>query len=244
MSISLSQDHINFLNERLKELSTEELIKWAYYTFPSLYQTTAFGLTGLVTIDIISKLNLNVELIFLDTLYHFPQTYELVEKIKQKYNSKIHVYKPKGVNNENEFVEKYGDQLWESNDSYYDYLVKVEPSQRAYKELNVNVVLTGRRKSQGGARNNLSIIEVEETSGIIKINPLYNWDFDQVKSYVDKFQVPYNDLLNLGYKSVGDWHSTVPVAEDEDERSGRWKGKIKTECGIHQTEKFKEYLNV
>ncbi|KAL6450177.1 MET16 Phosphoadenosine phosphosulfate reductase [Candida maltosa Xu316] len=247
--VQLTPEHLSFLNERLRELSAADIIKWAYYTFPNLYQTTAFGLTGLVTVDIISKLSkeLNrqdhlIDLIFLDTLYHFPQTLDLVENIKSKYNPKIHIFQPQDVTTEKEFVAKYGDQLWEANDAYYDFLVKVEPSQRAYKELNVCAVLTGRRKSQGGARKELQILELEETSGVIKINPLWNWDFKQVKSYIDDNNVPYNELLDLGYKSIGDWHSTVPVADGEDERSGRWKGKAKTECGIHVTSSYVDFL--
>lgn len=103
-------------------------------------------------------------------------------------------------------------------------------------------MLTGRRKSQGGARAALPVIEVEELSGIIKINPLWNWDFAQVKAYITENAVPYNELLDLGYKSIGDWHLTVAVADGEDERSGRWKGKAKTECGIHETSRFAQYL--
>ena len=97
--VQLTPEHISFLNEHLKTLSAYNIIKWAYFTFPNLYQTTAFGLTGLVTVDIISKLSQELEkdhlidLIFLDTLYHFPQTHELVQKVEQKYRPKLHVYK-------------------------------------------------------------------------------------------------------------------------------------------------------
>ncbi|CAK7897217.1 phosphoadenosine phosphosulfate reductase [[Candida] anglica] len=243
-SINISASHLAHLNEKLQNLSPEEILKWSLITFPNLFQTTAFGLTGLVTIDMISKLESPhpIDLIFIDTLHHFPQTYDLVEKIKSQYSPSLHIYKPFDVNTELEFSAKYGDQLWESNDAYYDYLVKVEPSQRAYKELNVKAVLTGRRKSQGGARGSLPVLEIEESSGVIKINPLHNWDFQQVKKYIDENNVPYNELLDLGYKSIGDWHSTVPVGEGEDERSGRWKGQAKTECGIHETSKFAQFL--
>lgn len=244
--IHISKEQLDHLNDQLKDLSPQEIIRWAYITLPNLYQTTAFGLTGLVTIDMISKLHEGkshpIDLIFIDTLHHFPQTYELVDAIRAKYNPKIHVFKPLDSEDDAEFASKYGEQLWDTNDSFYDFLVKVEPSQRAYKTLAVNAVLTGRRKSQGGARGSLPVIEIEETSGTIKINPLCNWDFKQVKQYIDDNQVPYNSLLDVGYKSVGDWHSTVPVAEGEDERSGRWKGKAKTECGIHETSKFAQYL--
>lgn len=239
--LSLTQEHIDHLNKTLTTLSAEEILTWAAITFPNLYQTTAFGLTGLVILDMISKTK-PVDLIFIDTLHHFPQTIELVKKVEAKYNPKLHIYKPVGVNSETEFAKKHGDSLWEADDQLYDFLVKVEPLQRAYKELRVNAVLTGRRKSQGGARAALPVIELEESSGIIKINPLWDWDFAKVKAYIDENQVPYNELLDLGYKSIGDWHSTVPVAEGEDERSGRWKGQAKTECGIHQTSRFAKYM--
>ena len=86
--------------------------------------------------------------------------------------------------------------------------------------------------SQGGKRGDLDIVEVDDT-GLIKVNPLANWSFKEVQDYVNQHDVPFNELLQRGYKSVGDWHSTQPVAQGEDERSGRWKGKNKTECGIH-----------
>lgn len=193
-------------------------------------------MTGLVTVDILSKLSgpikPNVDLIFLDTLYHFDETLALVERVKRQYGTRVHVYKPQGCENADEFAAKHGEKLWETNDELYDYVAKVEPAQRAYSELQVKAVLTGRRRSQGGKRGDLDIVEIDET-GLIKVNPLANWSFKQVQEYVEANDVPYNDLLKQGYKSIGDWHSTQPVAQGEDERSGRWKGQKKTECGIH-----------
>lgn len=242
MSVIFTPTQLEHINAALENELPESIIKWAYITFPHLFQTTAFGLTGLVTVDMISKEKLPIDLIFMDTLYHFPQTYDLIENVKLKYGSTVHTFSPKDVTTEDEFKAKYGDMLWETDEDYYDFLVKVEPSQRAYKELGVVAVLTGRRKSQGGARDVLPVVEVEETSGVIKINPLVNWNFAKVKKYVDDNNVPYNELLDLGYKSVGDWHLTQPVADGEDERLGRWKGKAKTECGIHQTSKYAKFL--
>lgn len=239
--ITLTPEHVAHLNKTLARLSPQEVLTWAAITFPNLYQTTAFGLTGLVILDMVSKTS-PVDLIFIDTLHHFPQTYDLVETIREKYLPKLHIYRPVGVSTEAEFTAKYGDMLWTSNDEYYDYLVKVEPAQRAYKELGVMAVLTGRRRSQGNARTALPVVEIEPHSGIVKINPLWNWDFNQVQEYVTLHKVPYNALLDLGYKSVGDWHLTQPVAEGDDERAGRWKGQAKTECGIHETSRFAQYL--
>ena len=66
------------------------------------------------------------------------------------------------------------------------------------------------------------------------MNPLANWSFKEVEKYIRENKVPYNQLLDRGYRSVGDWHSTSPVKEGEDERAGRWKGQQKTECGLHE----------
>jgi phosphoadenosine phosphosulfate reductase len=204
---------------------------------PNLYQTTAFGLTGLVTIDMLSKLPIipaSVDLIFLDTLHHFSETLNLVDRVRARYPSiKLHVFQPEGASTADEFTARYGSELWTTDDERYDYLAKVEPLQRANDSLNVRALLTGRRRSQGGARGELDVVEVDDDTGVVKVNPLANWSFEQVRAYVRDNDVPYNELLDRGYKSVGDWHSTQPVAEGEDERAGRWKGMAKTECGIH-----------
>ncbi|KAF8454759.1 hypothetical protein BGX38DRAFT_1089182 [Terfezia claveryi] len=239
--------HLKHLNKKLKDLEPEDILRWCLITLPGLFQTTAFGLTGLVTIDMLSKItagtNQKIDLIFLDTLYHFKETLELVERVRARYpDVNLHVYKPDGVETAEEFERIHGQKLWESSDNLYDYLAKVEPGQRAYAELEVKAVLTGRRRSQGGQRGDLDIIEVDD-AGLIKINPLANWSFPKVKEYITKHNVPYNALLDRGYKSVGDWHSTSPVKEGEDERAGRWKGQKKTECGIHNPRsKYAEFL--
>lgn len=158
----------------------------------------------------LSKLSPNkpVDLIFLDTLYHFSETLDLVERIGRRYpNVNLHIFKPEGCETTEEFEKKYGEKLWETNDNFYDYVAKVEPAERAYRSLEVKAVLTGRRRSQGGKRGDLDIIEVDD-AGLVKINPLANWNFKQVKEYIDLHNVPYNALLDRGYKSVGDWHST------------------------------------
>ena len=154
----------------------------------------------------------------------------------------VHIYKPAGTDTAEEFARQHGARLWEMNDELYDWLAKVEPAQRAYKELQISAVLTGRRRSQGGRRGDINVIEVDE-AGLVKINPFANWSFDQVQDYVKFNNVPYNELLDRGFKSVGDWHSTQPVQTGQDERSGRWQGQQKTECGIHNPRsKFAQYL--
>lgn len=235
--VYFSRPHLKFLNSQLAKLSPQDVLKWCITSLPNLYQTSAFGLTGLAVMDMISKLDFvlkpDIDLIFLDTLYHFSQTLDLVERVKTKYpHLTIHSYKPKGCDATADFEAKHGERLWETNDELYDFVAKVEPAQRAYRELGVQAVLTGRRRTQGGKRGDIDIVEVTE-EGLIKVNPLANWSFKDVQKYVQENDVPTNELLDQGYRSVGDWHSTQPVTDSEDERAGRWKGKQKTECGIH-----------
>ena len=115
----------------------------------------------------------------------------------------------------------------------YDYLVKVEPSQRALAQLNATATFTGRRRGQGGERSKLDIIEIvpgsPDSNSTLKLNVCASWGWSEIQEYVKERNLTVSPLLSEGYKSVGDWHSTVPVAEGEDERSGRWKGLQKTE---------------
>lgn len=247
--VVLTKEHLKFLNSTLNNLAPIDILRWCKIAFPNLYQTTAFGVSGLVTLDMLSKLQTetpslpSIDAIFLDTLYHFQETLDLVEKAKARYpNVTQHIYKPEGISTTTEFEARHGKELWSTNPDLYDWVAKVEPAQRAYADLNVAAVLTGRRRSQGAKRESLDIIEVDE-AGLIKINPLASWSFKQVQDYIVEHGVPYNELLDRGYKSIGDWHSTEPVTEGEDERAGRWKGQVKTECGIHnKRSKYAQFL--
>jgi len=105
--------------------------------------------------------------------------------MEETYLAPLHTYRPPGVTTPAEFEAKYGEKLWETDEASYDYLVKVEPGARAYKELGVKAVITGRRRSQGAEREGLKVVEVDER-GLIKINPLITWSFKDVKEYIDK----------------------------------------------------------
>ncbi|KAI1445244.1 hypothetical protein ABKA04_007562 [Annulohypoxylon sp. FPYF3050] len=248
--VTLTQPHVKHLNQQLEKMTAMERLRFVKACFPNLFQSTAFGLTGLVSTDMLSKIEKEspgsspVDLIFLDTLYHFEETYALVERVRERYpNVRIHTYRPNDVSTTAEFEERYGAGLYDEAAELYDWIAKVEPQQRAYSELNVAAVLTGRRRSQGGERDKIGVLEVDEETGIVKINPLVDWTFSQVKEYITENNIPYNELLDRGYKSVGDWHSTSPVTAGEDERAGRWKGQAKSECGIHNKKsRYAQYL--
>ena len=129
LQLPLSKDDLETINVYLSSssLSPQDILKWAIEYLPGLYQTTAFGLTGLVAIDMLSKITSSPPpLIFIDTLYHFPETYELVEEVKNKYRQvPLYVYKCNDCSSTKDFEEKYGLKFWETNEDTYDFLVKV-----------------------------------------------------------------------------------------------------------------------
>ncbi|QRV72386.1 phosphoadenylyl-sulfate reductase (thioredoxin) [Ceratobasidium sp. AG-Ba] len=235
LQLPLSREQLDTINEQLRLESPQGILAWAVTNLPNLYQTTAFGLTGLAATDMLAKITSSPPpLIFIDTLYHFQETLNLANEVQRRYGTPMHVYRPEGTNTAEEFERVHGQRLWETDENQYDYLVKVEPARRAYRDLNVQAVITGRRATQGGDRASLQPVEVDST-GLVKVNPLFAWTFAQVKAYVDEHNVPRNALLSQGYRSVGDWHSTVKSGDgDAGERAGRWAGKEKTECGLHQ----------
>jgi phosphoadenosine phosphosulfate reductase len=166
---------------------------------------------------------------------------DLSRRVVEKYNIPLHVYKPQDTATKEEFEAKHGQKLWEVDADIYDYLVKVEPARRAVVEHNAQVTITGRRRSQGADRANIPILEIDSTvyPPMLKLNVLASWDYQAVWSYIQENNVPYNALVDKGYKSIGDWHSTVATTNGESEREGRWKGQAKTECGLH-----KDYLKM
>ncbi|TPX59223.1 phosphoadenylyl-sulfate reductase (thioredoxin) [Powellomyces hirtus] len=263
--------YVAHLNAQLAHLEPQKIIEWALVSLPGLYQTTAFGLTGLVILDMISKISKDhlrsstarsgpptpsssdggaattkttshkVPLIFIDTLHHFPETIELAHRAAERYGAPLHIYKPHGCTSSEDFAAKNGARLWETDADIYDYLVKVEPAQRAYSELSVQAYFTGRRRTQKGDRGDIPILQLDNSQSppMIKVNALAAWDYDTVLAYVQCNDVPYNPLIDKGYKSIGDVHSTQPTAAGEDERDGRWRGQQKSECGLH-----KDYLKM
>lgn len=129
--LPLSSEDLAVINATLKILPPQEILRWAIAALPNLAQTTAFGLTGLVALDMISKLVESPKdrppIIFLDTLYHFPETYELVEDVKKRYKVDVHVFKPYSCDTVEEFEKMVGEKFWDKDDDSYDYFVKVCP---------------------------------------------------------------------------------------------------------------------
>ena len=230
--IRFTPEHLEWLNQHFESKSAEEILCWCSMTFPNLIQSTSFGPTGMVTIDLLNKMELNLPVLFIDTLHHFPESLEHAEITRKHYNLDMRVYRSKEASSQAEFEEKHGKEVWKLEPERYDRLVKVEPQKRALREMDVFVWINGRRRSQGGDRASLKIMEFD-VDGRLKVNPLATWTYEQTWDYIRQNNVPYNTLHDQGYKSIGDHMTTFPVGENEPERAGRWKGSNKTECGIH-----------
>lgn len=231
-TIRFTPEHLEWLNDRFEDATPEEILKWCSMSLPHLIQSTSFGPTGMVILQMLKELDLNIPVLYIDTLHHFPESLAHAENSREHFGLDLRVYRCKDATNQEEFEEKHGKELWKLESEKYDRIVKVEPQKRALREMDVYAWINGRRRSQGGERSNLKIMEFD-VDGRVKINPLANWTYEQTWDYIRDNKLPYNPLHDQGYKSIGDHMTTFPVGDDEDERAGRWQGSSQTECGIH-----------
>ena len=127
--------------------------------------------------------------------------------------------------------KEYGDKLWEKDPDACCNLRKVMPLKHALKKYDIWI--TGIRRKQTQVRKQSSLVELASHFEVIKINPLINWTHDAVWDYIKTHNLPYNSLHDHSYPSIGCKQCTSPVCGGDDDRSGRWKGINKTECGLH-----------
>ncbi len=216
------------INERLEGAHPSEALRWAVETVTPgrLIVVSSFGSTGMVNLHLLSEIAPEVPVVFVDTLYHFPETLEHAERVKEHYGLEVRVYRP--AESRAAFEKEHGEELWERDLGLFHQLTRVEPMKRALQD--VDGWITGRRRDQSDSRSALAHVEI---GGRIKINPVASWSADQVWSFLRANGVPYNPLHDMGYLSLGDQPLTTPVSEEEHERAGRWRGSERLECGIH-----------
>ncbi|BAZ79460.1 MAG: phosphoadenosine phosphosulfate reductase [Sphaerospermopsis kisseleviana] len=233
MTVAATFD-LDSLNQKFETATPTEILAWSVENIPTgLVQTSAFNVDDIILTHILyTVLKHPVPVIFLDTLYHFKETLELVAKVKDLYNLDLKTYKAPDVDTREAFAAKYGEALWDTDIIKFHDVTKIEPLTRGLNELNTVAWITGRRRDQAVTRANMPIFELDN-QGRLKINPLAAWTRKQSWDYVAEHKVIYNPLHDQGYPSIGDEPITTKVREGEDERAGRWRGTGKTECGIH-----------
>lgn len=231
----VSAFNLKALNQRFEGAHPREVLAWCLDNLTGLVQTTAFSINGMVIIDLLYRelqAGASVPVLFLDTLHHFPETLALVEKTQEIYGFDLQIYQARHASSAEEFADRYGQELWETDVDRFYQLTKVEPLERGLTELDAKAWITGRRRDQSQGRSQLPIFEWDQEHRL-KINPLASWSRKDSWAYIAEHGVIYNPLYDQGYASIGDQPMTTPVTADEEERAGRWRGSSKTECGIH-----------
>jgi phosphoadenosine phosphosulfate reductase len=221
------------LNATLDRASASEIIEWAAHTFgDGVVMSTSFGIQAAVMLHLVTRTIPNIPIVWVDTGYLPPATYRFAEQLINDLNLNIQVYQS---NISPARMEAIHGRLWQSEDveafNRYDQMRKVEPMQRALRELGATAWFAGLRAEQTNHRKTLSVLERQ--GSIYKVLPILNWTTDDVHRYLEKHNLPYHPLKEKGYATVGDWHSSRPMTEqDAHERETRFQG-MKQECGLH-----------
>ena len=228
-------------NRLLDGKSAPEIVRWAGETFgDGLAMTSSFGAQSAVMLHLVTRVVPDLPVILVDTGYLFPETYKLIQDFTERFKLNLKVYTARVTPARYEALHG---KTWEYAEglSHYHDVFKVEPLQRALEELNVTAWLAGLRADQTDHR--ASLRTVEQQNGLYKIHPILSWSRKDIGQYMSEYELPYHPLVEKGYASIGDTHSSRPIAEGEDERAGRFGG-FAQECGIHmpQTEAENESL--
>ena len=226
----LTQHQIADVQALADTWTPQQTLKWAFDTFGNTVAiSSAFGVEGMALIDMASRLKVNFRLFTVDTEFLFPETYRLMDRIEERYGITIEKVLP--VQSPEEQERTQGAALWTRNPDLCCQLRKVEPLRRKLGELNAWI--TSIRRDQTSARSTARRVEWDEKFGLVKVNPIVDWSSKQVWRYIHDHDVPYNELHDQDYPSIGCTHCTRAVRPGEDPRAGRWPGFAKTECGLH-----------
>jgi len=197
----------------------EEVVAWAHQRFGDGL-VLASSLSDCVLLDLAARVVPGLSVVFLDTLYHFPETMTYLETIKARFPVEVEVVRP--------LVAPHPDTGTDACCAAR----KVEPLRRALA--GRSAWMTGLRRSESLSRRHAPVVSWDAGRGLAKVNPLATWTGEDVAAYVAIHDLPRHPLEASGYRSVGCWPCTRPTAADEDPRAGRWAGTAKTECGLHQ----------
>jgi phosphoadenosine phosphosulfate reductase len=210
----------------LEGKAPEEILSAAADRFPGrIGLACSFGAEDCLLVDVVGRARLPISIFTLDTGYLFAETYALWTRLEERYGVAIRAAKtdlPTVVP---------GIPPWEADPDACCAARKVRPLQAALAELGAWV--TGIRRDQTPDRANAKVVEWDGRFGLVKVNPLAAWRSEDVWEHLRRHEVPVNPLHAQGYASIGCAPCTTPVKPGEDPRAGRWRGREKTECGLH-----------
>lgn len=214
-------------NDTLETATAEEIMDWAHTHVPGKIAVT-MSMQDTILAELAENRLTNAELVFLDTGYHFDETLHTRDKVSDRYQLPLRNVTPTLSREEQDKI--YGPRLYSRNNTACCRMRKVEPLARMLNPYSAWV--TGVRRVDNALRANTAVLEVDRT-GRLKINPIVDWSDEDVENYITSHNLIINPLTKQGYPSIGCATCTLPVAEGEDPRSGRWAGTNKTECGLH-----------
>ena len=208
--------------------SAEDLLRWTDETFGREY-VVASNMQDAVLVAMAAKVRPGVDVLFLDTGYHFAETIGTRDAVEAVYGvNVVNVTPDHSVDKQDQLL---GKNLFARDAAACCRMRKVEPLGKALKGYTAWV--TGIRRIESPTRANAPLISFDRAFGLVKINPIAAWSDDEMQAYIDANDVLVNPLVFEGYPSIGCAPCTAKPIEGADPRSGRWAGESKTECGLH-----------
>ena len=214
----LSDDELAQRSTEFETASASRIVRWAVETFGKRL-AIASSMADAVLIDLAARVAPGIEVLFIDTGYHFPETLQTLEVVRDRYDIDVTVRS----------VPPTDPPLWQNQP---DCCAAAKVAQLDLGLAPYEAWLSGLRRVEAETRGEAPIVS-RDRRGLVKVNPLANWSDDDIAGYVAEHDVPVNPLVHQGYLSIGCAPCTTPVAEGEDPRAGRWRGLDKTECGLH-----------
>jgi phosphoadenosine phosphosulfate reductase len=212
----------------LETASAQEIIRWAVATFGDGFAIASSMEDGLMA-HLASSVAPGVNVVFLDTGYHFAETLGTRDAVAASYDVQVRTVLP--LLSVKQQDEEYGAELWRRDPAACCAMRKVEPLTRALEPYTAWA--SGLRRDEAVTRANTRVVEWDAKREMVKVNPIATWTQQQVDDYVNEHGVLLNPLVYDGYPSIGCAPCTARVAPGEDPRSGRWAGTGKVECGLH-----------
>mgnify|MGYP001389066563 CR=1 FL=1 len=233
------QDHVpqpwfdlEAMNREMNLLRAEQRVAWVLDNFPGrVVLTSSFGAQAAVCLHMVTRQQPDIPVVLVDTGYLFPETYRFIDELSERLTLNLHIYRPTHSAAWQE--ARYG-KLWEQGlegIERYNGLNKVEPMQRALRELNAAAWISGLRRQQSKSRQNIEVLVWR--NGRCKAHPLIDWTDRDVYRYLSQHGLPYHPLWHQGYVSIGDVHTTRPLLDGMSEEDTRFFG-LKRECGLHE----------
>jgi phosphoadenosine phosphosulfate reductase len=229
--VTTADDELARTAARLEDSSAEDILRFAFEAYgPRIAISTAFGAEGCALVAMAAAIRPGVRVFTIDTGYLFDESRELADRLRRRYDIDLVIAEPARTVAEQDAA--LGPRLYERDPDACCAARKVEPTRRALSGLDAWIA--GLRRDQGPSRAGIRILEHHELDGrlLVKVHPLARWTRTDTWRYVLDHDVPYNPLLDQGYRSIGCAPCTRPVGDDDPERAGRWDGR-KQECGIH-----------